>query len=183
MADRHDAFLAASEFALAFEKEIKAENREDVVGTIGYVDVKPNASNIIPGETELSLELRTVDPEIKNRVLERLTADTKEIEARRKVTIERRLNLYQREMPMDKQVMEAVKRGIEKQGVKAVDLVSMAGHDAANMQRVTKAGMIFVKSINGKSHCPEEYSEISDIVITANAMLEAVLILDREMDV
>ena len=50
------------------------------------------------------------------------------------------------------------------------------------MQRVTQAGMIFVKSIDGKSHCPEEYSEMKDIALTANAMLKAVLILDEEMD-
>jgi len=182
MAERHDAFLGASEFALAFEEAVNSMNREDVVGTIGYVKVSPNASNIIPGSVELSLELRTVEPELKEEVLDKLTKACEKIEKHRGIKIERKLNLDQREMPMDKQVMDAVKRGIEAQGVKAVDLVSMAGHDAANMQRVTQAGMIFVKSIAGKSHCPEEYSEMKDIAVTANAMLEAVLILDKEMD-
>ncbi len=182
MEERHDAFLGAAEFALAFENAVKSMNRDDVVGTVGYVRVSPNASNIIPGTVELSLELRTVEPKLKEEILERLTKSCEEIEKRRGIKIDRRLNLDQREMPMDKQVMDAVKRGIESQGIKATDLVSMAGHDAANMQRVTQAGMIFVKSIDGKSHCPEEYSEMKDIALTANAMLKAVLILDEEMD-
>ncbi|MDF2878665.1 MAG: amidase, hydantoinase/carbamoylase family, partial [Clostridia bacterium] len=62
------------------------------------------------------------------------------------------------------------------------ELVSMAGHDAANMQRVTQSGMIFVQSIDGKSHCPSEKTHIKDIEKVGNAMLEALLILDRELN-
>ena len=96
--------------------------------------------------------------------------------------IERKLNLDQKEMWMDRTIVEAVKRGIDQEGQKPVELVSMAGHDAANMQRVTKSAMIFVQSIDGKSHCPQEKTDINRIEETVNAMLDAVLILDKEMD-
>ena len=64
----YDGFLAAGEFALGYEKIIKEEHRDDVVGTIGYVKVLPNAASIIPGSVELILELRCCS-EIVNRQL------------------------------------------------------------------------------------------------------------------
>ncbi|ETJ29335.1 allantoate amidohydrolase, partial [human gut metagenome] len=48
------------------------------------------------------------------------------------------------------------------EGVKSInepitELVSMAGHDAANIQRIAPSGMIFVQSVDGKSHCHDEH--------------------------
>ena len=178
MDNRHDAFLAAGEFALGYEKIIKEEHRDDVVGTIGYVKVSPNAASIIPGSVELILELRCCSEEIRQRVKARVGVLTKEIDEKRGVTIERKLNLDQKEMPMDPEVIAAIDQGIAIMGQEPVTLVSMAGHDAANMARVTRSAMIFVQSINGKSHCPQEATDIDRIEETINAMLQAVLILD-----
>lgn len=178
MDNRHDAFLAAGEFALGYEKIIREEHRDDVVGTIGYVKVSPNAASIIPGSVELILELRCCSEEIRQRVKARVGVLTKEIDEKRGVTIERKLNLDQKEMPMDPEVIAAIDQGIAIMGQEPVTLVSMAGHDAANMARVTRSAMIFVQSINGKSHCPEEATDIDRIEETVNAMLQAVLILD-----
>ena len=178
MDNRHDAFLAAGEFALGYEKIIKEEHRDDVVGTIGYVKVLPNAASIIPGRVELILELRCCSEEIRQRVKARVGVLTKEIDEKRGVTIERKLNLDQKEMPMDPEVIAAIDQGIAIMGQEPVTLVSMAGHDAANMARVTRSAMIFVQSINGKSHCPQEATDIDRIEETVNAMLQAVLILD-----
>ena len=183
MQDRHDAFLAASEFALEYEKIVQKENRDDVVGTIGYVKVYPNAASIIPGSVELVLELRCCDEDIRQRVRAAVTDIVPKIENKRGVRIERKLNLDQKEMVMDRAVVDAVKEGIRLEGQEPVELVSMAGHDAANMQRVTDSAMIFVQSIDGKSHCPQERTDINRIEETVNAMLRAVFILDKEMDV
>lgn len=190
MGDRHDAFLAASEFALGFEKIIKEENADDVVGTVGYCKVKPNAANIIAGKVDLILELRCCKEEIRTRIKEKVSLLTAEIIKTRKVKIERIVNLDQKEMPLSREVIDAVKYGIKKvepeetalTGNEALEYVSMAGHDAANMQRVTKSAMIFVQSIDGKSHCPEEKTDIHCIEKTVNAMYEAVLKLDKELD-
>lgn len=182
MQDRHDALLAASEFALAYENIVKKENRDDVVGTIGYARVYPNAASIIPGSVELILELRCCDEDIRQRVQREITEIVSGIEKVRSVKIERKLNLDQKEMIMDRTVVEAIKRGIKAEGQEPLELVSMAGHDAANMQRVTSSAMIFVQSIDGKSHCPQERTDINRIEETVNAMLRAVLILDKEMD-
>ena len=68
------------------------------------------------------------------------------------------------------------------EGEPEVTLTSMAGHDAANMQRIAPSGMIFVRSVGGYGHCRREYCRPEDIVKAANAMLFAVLELDQSMD-
>jgi N-carbamoyl-L-amino-acid hydrolase len=183
MQDRQDALLAASELNLEFERLLKEVNSPEVVGTIGYLMVYPNAVSNIPGKVELVLEIRTCIPEIVTGITGRLTKAVQDIEDRRKVIIERKLNLDQPAMPMDEVVQEAIRQGIQSLNQPVYNYVSMAGHDAANMQRVTRAGMIFTQSIGGKSHCPNENSRIEDIELTVNAMLKALLILDKELDV
>ena len=58
----------------------------------------------------------------------------------------------------------------------------MAGHDTVHMSDITKTGMLFVQSINGKSHCAEEYTDINDIEKAGNALLKALIILDKELN-
>ena len=105
----------------------------------------------------------------------------KEIADKRGVKIIRELNLDQSEMPMDKDVINAVLRASEIEGQQPIQLVSMAGHDAANMERLTKTAMLFVQSVEGYSHCPEEYTAPREIEIAAQVYLDTLLILDREL--
>lgn len=182
MRDRRDALLAASELMLAYEKLLLNENQTDTVGTVGYLKVTPNAANIIPGRVDLILELRTSNSAKKEKLIASIGSITAEIEARRHVHIERMVNLDQPRTDLDDFLRNAVCRGIQTVGEKPIELASMAGHDAANMERVTRSGMIFVQSIDGKSHCPSEKSDPASIQTAANAMLETVLLLDKELD-
>ena len=59
--------------------------------------------------------------------------------------------------------------------------MSMAGHDAANMARLTKSAMLFVQSIDGRSHCPQEDTNGLEIAQAAQVLLDAVLLLDRRL--
>jgi N-carbamoyl-L-amino-acid hydrolase len=67
-------------------------------------------------------------------------------------------------------------------GYPSYPLGSMAGHDAAHMAALTRAGMLFVPSIDGKSHCPEEESRIEDMEKVGNVLLHSILALDQQLD-
>lgn len=180
MIDRKDALIVASEVVLALEEALGS--LEGIVGTIGYFKVEPNEANIIPGEVRMLLDMRTDQPQLQKRVLEEFYIKIKRIELKRKVAIENKVILEQPPMPMNPQIMKCVDEGIKDIGIENFSLVSMAGHDAANMARLTRSGMLFVRSVGGKSHCKEEYSTDEDIVIAANAMLKAVFHIDRELE-
>ena len=181
MPDRHDALLTACELNLAFESLLLEENDKETVGTIGFMEVFPNAVSIIPDKVQLTLEIRTCQPEKRKRILEKLTAVCEEISERRGTTIERTLNLDQKEMPMSPLIQSALKKAMIHQNVPVHEYVSMAGHDAANIARFTESGMIFTQSVNGKSHCADEYSKPETIEETVNILAEAIPILDKEM--
>ena len=83
---------------------------------------------------------------------------------------------------MDEDVIAAINAGIEDIGEPKKQMVSMAGHDASNMELITKAGMIFVQSVGGKGHCRQEYSKPEDIKKAADAVFYALLKLDKELD-
>jgi allantoate deiminase len=63
----------------------------------------------------------------------------------------------------------------ENQNIKYKKMNSGALHDACLMANVTEVGMIFVPSIKGRSHCPEEFTNYEDIKIGADVLLGALV--------
>ncbi len=182
MNSRKDAYLAACEYSLAIEKAVKNLNSDEATATVGFVKVEPNEANIISGKTTLIMDMRISDKVRKAGILHKLDREAAIIEGQRKVTIQREVILDQECIPMSDTVINAFDHGAVCIGEPAAHLVSMAGHDAANISMITRTGMIFVKSVNGKSHCKEELSYPEDIEKAANAMLQALLYLDKELD-
>jgi allantoate deiminase len=54
-------------------------------------------------------------------------------------------------------------------------MVSGAGHDTMIMAKVTDAALVFVPSKNGRSHCPEEWTDYEQIQKGTELVLAAVL--------
>lgn len=182
MDNRKDAFLAAAEYSLAIEKIVGSMKNDEITATVGYVKVEPNEANIICGKTVFIMDIRICDLELKEEILNKLGVMAKEIEKARGIQILRKVILNQEHIPMDENVMNAFDEASKIIGEPVKRLISMAGHDAANMSLLTKTGMIFVRSIDGKSHCKEEYSRPEDIEKAANAMLQALILLDKELN-
>ena len=130
----------------------------------------------------MSLDLRTADPALRQQALAKLGAAIDEIAARRQLRITRTLDLDQAEMAMAPVVRDALHDACVAAGERDQTLVSMAGHDAANMARLGPAGMLFVASVGGYSHCPQEFSKDEDVVKGAEIFLQALLLLDRRLD-
>lgn len=178
---RRDALAAAADVVHAVEALMGEASLPGLAATVGRIQVRPNASNIVPGDAALTLDLRTADPKERKRALAMLTASVADIEAVRGVRIERELNIDQKEMPLAPVVIQAFDDAAAKLGAPRRELVSMAGHDAANMARLTQAGMLFVSTVDGYSHCPQEAAPDHAVAVAAQAMLEAVLLLDGRL--
>jgi hydantoinase/carbamoylase family amidase len=182
MRGRKDALLAAADLDLSFEACINRLNREDVVGTIGTLEVYPNSANIIPGEVELILEFRTSEKAISQQIIQELDRIAQRITAERQVGLKREVILDQAAVAMDGQIMATLNQSLHDMKEPFLSLVSMAGHDAAHMVDLTKTGMLFVRSIDGKSHCAQEKTELKDIIKAGNVLLQTVIILDKELN-
>ncbi|MSP60731.1 MAG: Zn-dependent hydrolase [Myxococcales bacterium] len=170
---RRDALLAAAEWALALERAAR-EVGGGAVATVGKLEVFPGGKNIIPGRVEAICDLRAPDAAHLDAVDARAVAALQHGAARRVAVSERRL---QRVEPgaMDERVIAAVERAAAQVGLRSHRMVSGAIHDALHMAEVTASSMIFVPSVGGRSHCPEE--ETRPEHLTAGATVLAHLLL------
>lgn len=180
---RKDALTAASECVLAIEKTAREFGQTHIVATVGKLDVKPNSANIIPDSVSFIMEVRTSKEEEKQEFLKKITAVFETIEKSRGVSLKREINLNQDGVVMNDLIQKVLTEETKPFQKKTVSLVSMAGHDAVHMTGLTRTGMLFVRSIDGKSHCAEEYTRIEDIEAAGNVLLAAILKLDEILDV
>lgn len=179
---RRDALLAASFIDVSLRAIIDGINNRYLVGTMGYIQVAPNAANIIPGKAIFNLDIRSSDPNLAKMVVRQLDIKFQEL-VDKGFVINRKKVLDQAPVQMNSEIVSAFHEAIhENYPDSDIGLVSMAGHDAANMVRVGRSGMLFVQSIDGKSHCKEEFSKPNDIEIATDVLLKTVLKLDKELE-
>ena len=171
---RHDALVAAAEVVTGVRR-IAREIGGDLVTTVGNLTVSPNIVNAIPGRVTLSIDMRDPENATLDRALPLLDALVKKACESEGVRYE--LEHYWRVpyTPFDADVVAAVERAAQQTGAPYRRIRSGAGHDAQYMAAIGPAGMIFVPSRGGRSHCEEEFTPIDDIEHGANTLLLAAL--------
>jgi N-carbamoyl-L-amino-acid hydrolase len=171
---RHDALVAAAE-VVAGVRRIASAIGGELVTTVGRLDVSPNIPNAIPGRVSLSIDMRDPSDATLDVALPRLDRVVREACEREGVRYE--LEHYWRVpyTPFDRQVVAVVERAAQATGASWRRILSGAGHDAQYMAAIGPAGMIFVPSRDGRSHCEEEFTAIDDIEHGANTLLGAVV--------
>jgi N-carbamoyl-L-amino-acid hydrolase len=161
MGIRHDALAAASEIVLALEATCKAS--AGIVGTIGKMDVFPNSLNVIPGLVNIGMELRCLDEEIIKEAIKKFKLDLENIQHSRGIEITCNTWTSSQKVIFDEALVALASATCDKLEIPYLLLPSGAGHDAGHLARITQAGMIFVPSKGGRSHCPEEWTDFDHI--------------------
>jgi N-carbamoyl-L-amino-acid hydrolase len=171
---RHDALVAAAEVVTGVRR-IAREIGGDLVTTVGSLTVSPNIVNAIPGRVTLSIDMRDPRDATLDRALPMLDRVVKEACEREGVQYE--LEHYWRVpfTPFAPEVVAAVERAARAVGARHRRILSGAGHDAQYMAAIGPAGMVFVPSRNGRSHCEEEFTPMDDVEQGANTLLLAAL--------
>jgi len=178
MEGRQDALVAAA--GVHAVREIGEAAGIPCVGTVGRFEVEPNVVNTIPGRVRLSADLRSPTSEGLDAMVAELTNRLESIGERHSVSVSTNRFWTSVPTPFDRQVVKVIGKACERVGVEPVRLWSGAGHDAKYVADVQPAGMIFVRSRGGVSHCEEEFSEAEDIVKGANVLLHAALALAED---
>jgi beta-ureidopropionase / N-carbamoyl-L-amino-acid hydrolase len=176
---RKDALVAAAQIILTVNT-IVLETPGDPVGTVGFLEVSPNSTNTVPGEVNLSIDLRDLSQETLNglvRRLEKAVADIAiatgtEIIMQQVSQIRPTLAAFTAKINIEQVCIEL--------GLKYMHLPSRAGHDAQEMGRFTEMGMIFVPSQAGISHSQDEYTSPDHCIQGTNILLHAFLKLDEQ---
>jgi len=179
MDQRRNALLAAAELVLAVDRIVRAEPGRQV-GTVGRLNVRPGAPNVIPGEVTLTVELRDLSMEKITALWERIRAEAEVITRKYDTTFDYALQHSNRAALSDPSVRRAIGDSVGGLGLTSQVMPSGAGHDAQDLARITPMGMIFVPSVKGISHSPLEFTRPEDVVNGANVLLQTILRLDQQ---
>ncbi len=158
MPDRHDAFLAAAEIALALEAAARSTGAIDSVATTGVCDIFPRAINSIPSLVHLEADIRDIDGARRDRMLDALERAVIEIAARRGVAIEKEFINRDAPATCDRGIVSVIGEVCAESGFPIQQIVSRAYHDSLFMSRICPAAMIFIPCRAGVSHRPDEYA-------------------------
>lgn len=177
MDQRRNAMLPAAELVLAVDRIARAEPGRQV-GTVGWLEVKPGAPNVIPGEVNLTVELRDLSMAKIERLWERIRAEAREIASRYDTTFESTVEVSAEGAPSDEAVRDVITEATDALGLTSRVMPSGAGHDAQELARICPMGMIFAPSVDGISHSPREFTRSGDVENGANVLLQTILRLD-----
>lgn len=177
MPERRNALLAAAKLIEAVQQVVTREPGRQV-GTVGHIEVYPNATNVVPGLVKHSIELRDLSPQKLATLGEEIRRQAQQVarETNTEITVKHLENdPPAMATPQIQAQIEAAAAGL---GLKTMRLPSGAGHDAQMMAKLGPMGMIFVPSVGGISHSPKELTRWSDCANGANVLLHTILRMD-----
>jgi allantoate deiminase len=171
---RHDALAAAAEIILAVERIARAGHADFSVGTVGKLTVSPGASNVVPGQAELSVDLRSQSGAALEAAVSSLQGAVEEISTRRGVASDVALLHHHDATDCDKQLQDKLAEAVRQEGGRGVRLPSGAGHDGQAMAALCPVAMLFVRCKGGISHNPAEHVSIEDMGRAVAALIRFV---------
>ena len=173
---RRDA-LAGSAAMIQAVQSIAAALGRPAVATVGRVRVEPDQINVIPGRVTFTVDLRHADVAGRRALEERIRSLCGTIASERGLGIGIRTLHERPPVPMDGAVRQVLERAAMEAGVTPVALVSGAGHDAQVLAARCQVGMLFVPSIGGRSHCPEEATDPKHLALGTQVLARALELL------
>lgn len=175
---RRDALCAAAEGILSIEST--AGRVEGLRATVGQLALTPSASNVIPAEVILSVDLRHPHDEMLAQSIGELQTQTRELAGRRGVGLEWEILQNGKAVVMDPALTAHLRASAEARQGSTPTLFSGAGHDGAVLARVCPVAMLFVRCRGGLSHHPDEFAAGDDIEMSLAVLADTVCRISRE---
>jgi N-carbamoyl-L-amino-acid hydrolase len=177
---RRDALAAVAQLIVAAEQA--ANRRTGAVATVGALDVLPNQSNVIPGQVRFTVEMRSLDMAEVESMWHEIHDAFVAACAARGVTFAIHALHDSQPVVFGESMISTIESACNAVVGASMRLPSGAGHDGSMIGLMAPAGMIFVRTKNGRSHCPEEFSSPDDNAASVRALLDTVCALDTMVD-
>ncbi|MFT8871981.1 MAG: Zn-dependent hydrolase [Sporolactobacillus sp.] len=176
MDHRQDALVGAAKIAIELEQMARSERACGTVATVGDIAIEPGVMNVVPGETTLKVDIRSISKSSKQRVVDILYRALDQLEKERHLKIECTMLCDDVPVRMDERVMSSFESACGRRRTSCMRMASGAGHDTMNLASYCPSGMIFIPSRQGISHHPDEYTSMEHIERGMNVLEDAVLL-------
>ncbi len=167
---RRDTLAAAAECVLMVENV--GRSHPELVGTVGRIEARPGAINVIPGEVMFTVDVRAPQDPLRNQAVATIRSRIQRIVEERKVECEIE-NLQEFGVTAcSPRLMEQMDQAVARQGFPLRRLPSGAGHDGMALGAITGICMLFVRCKGGISHNPLESITEADAAAGARVLLD-----------
>jgi len=173
---RRDALAGAAAMVQAVESIAKSLGKP-AVATVGKLNVEPAQINVVPGTVVFTVDLRHADLGGRRALEERIRSLCSTTSEERRLGLAIRTLQEKVPVAMHPEVRALLARAAQDCGVQATEMVSGAGHDAQILAARCKVGMLFVPSIGGRSHCPEEATSPEHLELGTEVLAKALELL------
>lgn len=167
---RRDALVAAAEMVLAIERT--AQGTEDLVATVGRMEVAPGAVNVIPSLARFTLDVRSPKDEVRRDAVTGLRRAFDEIARRRGVAVDAKASYDEPAATCAGWLIEQLEAAVARCGIRPLRLPSGAGHDGLAMVALCPIGMLFVRCKGGISHNPAESITAEDADVAVRVLVD-----------
>jgi len=178
MALRRDALAAAAQFIMAVEA--CANEHAGLVATVGQIEARPGASNVIPGEVILSVDVRHAADHTRENACARLQELAGQIGEQRGVPVAWEVLHDVPSVPCSHELSSLLAKAARLHLMEVTELPSGAGHDAAVMGDITPVAMLFVRCKGGISHHPDESVLVEDVGVAIAVMNDFLRLLANQ---
>lgn len=175
---RQDPMVAASKVIDKIGPIVRSIN-DTIVGTVGFIEADPNIPNAIPKTVSFVVDVRDIHEETIQSAVDQIKEAVEEAAKENdvKYTVEKIASSSAIQISDEiKSVMEDQAKEL---GIDYILMPSGAVHDSNYMAEVTDVGMIFVPSVDGRSHVKEEWTDYDDIKEGADLLLNTLVELSK----
>ena len=174
MGERSDALQAAARIIIEID-EIAGNSGPQSVATVGRITCSPAQVNVIPGLARFSVDVRNPDRALLESAVDKITRAVADICRERDLDYDIDRMAAAEPVLLSPVIIELMEKKARKKNAAALKMISGAGHDTALVADLAEAGMIFVPSRDGLSHCPQEFTRMEDIVLGCEILLDTVI--------
>ena len=173
MALRRDALAGAAECIVAIEEFCRTDEG-GLVGTVGYINAMPGATNVIPGQVSFTIDIRAPSDAHRKLAVADIVRQIENIARRRKLALQLDVTHDNRTVPCAPWLKSQVAAAVAGEGYRVFELPSGAGHDGMAMIDIADVAMVFVRCRGGISHHPDEHVEKADVAAGARVLLRLI---------
>jgi hydantoinase/carbamoylase family amidase len=175
---RQDAMQGAARIIAAVET-VAQQDGAGGVATVGQILCEPDQVNVVPGMVRFSVDVRHSDESRLKAMTSAIVFVAENLSKARNLRCHTEVKAEAEPVKMTREICDLIEKIAKGKGVVPVRMASGAGHDTGIIAKICDAGMIFLPSQGGRSHCAEEFTKMEDIALGAEILLDTVLELAK----
>ena len=178
MKHRQDALVGAAEIISAIKEIVDKGKGTRTVVTAGKIECHPNVNNTIAGKVSFSLDIRDANNDYMEQIFIELKKKIAKVAEKNNLSFAIQVQGESDGISLSKRLMPILEKVAKKCNFSYTKMVSGAVHDAAILAKLTQVALIFIPSVKGISHTPEEFSKSEHLQIGSDLLANAILEID-----